>query len=285
LWNGAPLALAAFLGLAYQQADKLLTNRLIGDAETGYLTAAFVIIFGLVEVLNTTVMTAVFPLLSRSHGDGRNPMFGFMVEKLGFFNVLIMLPIALIVSIFAADLTVPLFGEDFHPTADVLRILIWYALFQMVTSTLTYGFMVQNRQRRYLLIRALGLGVNILLLVVLLPLLGVTGAAVASVCAETAVMLVLFFRFQAAGWNRQALIPRALRLGLLGLITAGVMVLVGQIHPILGGAVGLAVFAAGIPILGILAADDWDLLYRMAAAMPGGGIILKYWRRDVKLNW
>jgi O-antigen/teichoic acid export membrane protein len=277
--------MAAFLGLAYQQADKLLTNRLIGDAETGYLTAAFVIIFGVTEVLNSTVMIAVFPLLSRSYGDGHNPLFGFMVEKLAFLKLLVTFPIALILSVYAADITVPLFGEDFHPTADVLRILIWYALFSMVTSTLSYGFTVQNRQRWYLLIRATGLGINILLLIVLLPLLGVTGAAVASVCAETTVMLVLFFRFQAAGWNRAALIPRALRLGLLAVITAAVMALLGQVHPILGGLSGMAVFGAGIPILRILAADDWDLLYRMAAAMPGGRVILKYWRRDVKLNW
>jgi hypothetical protein len=35
----------------------------------------------------------------------------------------------------------------------------------------------------------------------------------------------------------------------------------------------------------ILRADDWDLLYRLAAAMPGSKLILKYWRRDVVLNW
>jgi O-antigen/teichoic acid export membrane protein len=285
LWNGAPLALAAFLGLAYQQADKLLTNRLIGDAETGYLTAAFVIIFGVVEVLNTTVMTAVFPLLSRSYGDGSNPMFGFMVEKLGFLKLLVTLPVALVISVFAYQITVPLFGEDFRPTADVLRILIWYALASMVSSTLTYGFTVQNRQRRYLVIRAMGLGINILLLLVLLPVLGVTGAAFASLCAELGVMLALFLRFQAAGWDRRLLIPRAFRLALLGILVAGVMLVLGQVHPVLGGVVGLGLFAVGIPLFRILAADDLDLLYRMTAAMPGGALLLRYWRRDVKLNW
>jgi O-antigen/teichoic acid export membrane protein len=285
LWNGAPLAMAAFLALAYQQADKLLTNRLIGDAETGYLTAAFVIIFGVVEVLNTTVMTAVFPLLSRSYGDGQNALFGFMVEKLSFLKLVVTLPLALIVSVFAADITLPLFGADFRPTADVLRILIWYALASMVTSTLSYGFTVQNRQRNYLLIRATGLGLNIILLVILLPLLGVTGAAVASVCAETTVMLILFFRFQATGWDRRTVIPRALRLAFLGVVTAAVMIILGQTHPVLGGTGGLIAFVIGIPLFRILATDDWDLLYRMAAAMPGGEVVLKYWRRDVKLNW
>ena len=224
LFNGAPLALAAFLGLAYQQADKLLTNRLLGDAETGYLTAAFLIIFGVVELLNTTVMTAVYPLLSRSYGDGRNSLFGFLVEKLAFFNILVSLPIALTVSIFAADIAIPLFGADFRPTADVLRILIWYALVSMVSGTLIYGYLVQNRQHIYLLVRALGLGLNIALLWLLLPTLGVIGAAVSSVCAETLVMLFLFLRFHAAGWESKTLLPRIFRLIILGLVVGVVMI-------------------------------------------------------------
>ncbi len=35
----------------------------------------------------------------------------------------------------------------------------------------------------------------------------------------------------------------------------------------------------------VLAGDDWDLLYRLAAAVPGGSLILRYWHRAVKLNW
>jgi O-antigen/teichoic acid export membrane protein len=285
LANGAPLALAAFLSLAYQQVDKLLTNRMIGDKETGYLAVAFLIIFGVIELLNTTVMTAVYPLLSRSYGDGKNPLFGFLVEKLGFFDILICLPIALTLSVFSTEITIPLFGENFRPTAGVLRILIWYAVASLGSGTLIYGFLVQNRQRFYLFVRGGGLVLNILLLLALLPILGVQGAAIASVCAELVVLAVLFTQFQAAGWNRRQMIPRLLRLGLLAMGAGIAMILVRSIHPVFGIIVGLALYAAGIFIFRILADDDWDLLYRLLAAMPGGARILKYWQRDVKLNW
>jgi O-antigen/teichoic acid export membrane protein len=285
LLNGAPLALSAFLGLAYQQADKLITNRLIGDVDTAYLTAAFVIIFGVVELLNTTVLTAVYPMLSRSYGDGRNPLFGFMVDKLGFFNLLISLPITLTVSIFAAEITVPLFGEKFRPTADVLRILMWYALLSMATAVISRGLMVQNRQRMVLAIRAGGLALNILLLFILLPSMGVKGAPVASTIAEAVVLIILFAFFRASGWELRRILPRLLRLALLGVVVAVAMLLLKTIHPILGIVGGLALYAVGIYVSGVLGADDWDLLYRLLAAMPGGARILKYWRRDVKLNW
>ncbi len=285
LLNGAPLALAAFLSLAYQQADKLLTNRLIGDTETGYLSVAFLLIFGVVELLSTTILLATFPLMSRAYGDGRNPLFGFIVEKIAFFTLLVSLPLALVLSIYAAEITVPLFGADFHPTADVLRLLIWYALLAMVANVFSQGLTVQNRQRRTLLIRAAGLALNVALLVALLPVLGVTGAAVASVLAEGLVLALLLVIFRAEGWQWERLLPRLLRLAALGVVAGGTMLALRGLPPVVGMAAGVVLYAGGTLGLNILAADDWDLLYRLVAAMPGGTVILKYWRRDVKLNW
>jgi O-antigen/teichoic acid export membrane protein len=285
LINGAPLALYAFLGLAYQQADKLVTNRLIGDVDTAYLTAAFVIIFGVSELLNTTVLTAVYPMLSRSYGDGRNPLFGFMVDKLGFFNLLVSLPITLTVSIFSAEIAVPLFGEKFRPTADVLRILMWYTLLMMSSAVIARGLTVQNRQRVMLAVRTGGLALNIALLFVFLPTMGVKGAPVASTISEAVVLIILFSVFRASGWEVRRILPRLLRLALLGAVVGAAMLFLRTIHPIVGIVGGLAFYTVGVYVSGVLGADDWDLLYRLLAAMPGGARILKYWHRDVKLNW
>ena len=91
------------------------------------LVAAFVIFFGVVELLNTTILTAFYPLMARSYGDGKNDQFGFIVEKLAFFTLLICLPITLVVSLFSHWLTMPIWRENLRPAAGVLSILIWYA--------------------------------------------------------------------------------------------------------------------------------------------------------------
>lgn len=88
LMNSLPLAISAFLSLAYQHVDKLMTTLLIGVVDTGYLTVSFVIIFGLVELLNTTILLALFPTMSRYYSDGHNALFRFIVEKLVFSNPL-----------------------------------------------------------------------------------------------------------------------------------------------------------------------------------------------------
>jgi O-antigen/teichoic acid export membrane protein len=291
LLNGAPLAISAFLSLAYQHADKLMSARFIGSTETGYLTAAFVIIFGVVELLNTTILIAIYPMMSRYHGS---PTFGFIVEKLAFFTLVVSLPIALTLSIFATEITVPLFGPDFAPAAGVLRILIWYAVASMTVNVFAQGLTVQNRQRSLLGLRAAGLATNIALNVLLLPRIGVEGAAVASLTAEILILIFMTRNFTAAGLEWSHVLPRFVRLIALGVLTAVTMSVLGgltsdmSIHalrPVIGIISGLSLYTGGILVAHVLAPDDWDLLYRLVAAMPGGALVLKYWKRDTVINW
>lgn len=283
LRNGAPLALAAFLSLAYQHADKLMTARFIGPAETGHLTAAFVIVFGVVELLNTTILTATYPLMARYYGDGER--FGLMAGKLAFFTLVFILPLALSVSLFAAEIAVPLFGPGFAPTADALRILIWYALASMVANVFAQALMVQNRQRSLLGIRASGLAGNIALNAVLIPRLGVAGAALASLAAESVVLVVLVAGFRERGWEPARTLPRVARACLAGALAALVALALRPLGPAAGIAGGIAAYAAAVWLLRALGDDDLDLLYRLAAAMPGGALVRRVWQRDTPINW
>lgn len=287
LANGAPLALAAFLSLAYQHVDKLMSARLIGTEAAGQITAAFVIIFGVVEVLNTTVLIATYPMMSRYSENPDSETFGFIVEKLAFFTLLVVLPIALVLTAFAAEITIPLFGEDFRQSADVLRVLIWYALVVMVVNVYSQALRVQNRQRRMLVIRALGLALNIALNLALVVVfgLGLLSMPFASLLAETLVLVLLLVDFNAAGWSAARVVRGVLRLALLGAAAGVVMILLGAVHPLLGMVGGGLVYAGGLLFAGVIAADDWDLIYRLVAAMPGGGLVRRYWRRQVSVNW
>ncbi len=281
--NSAPLALAAFINITYQQIDKLLTTGLLTKADTGHLGAAMVIIAGVVEILSTTILVAIYPMMSRAYrGDGQDATFRFIGEKLAFFTLLIGVPIGLIFSRFAAEIIVPLFGSAYVETAAILRVLIWYAVVTMVANVFAQALMVQNRQRFLVVVRIGGLVIKLALSLFLLPRVGVTGAALATAGSEFLVLLVLTRDFRP---NYSTLLPRLARLGGAALVAGLAMAALGAIHPLLGMIGGGLVYAGGILVGRVLAADDWDLLYRLAAAVPGGGLILRYWHRAVELNW
>ena len=240
----------------------------------------------MIELFSTTILVAVYPLMSRYYGDGKGAMFGFMVEKLALYMLMISLPMALTISIYSADLTTPLFGLDFAPTAGILSILIWYTMVTMVGNVFSKGMLIQNRQRLLLMFRALGLVLNITLNTVLLfgwrdP----RGAAVASVIAEILVVALMIWNFQAVGWDWGKIAPSMLRLLGIGAGVAVIMLVLRDVNFIVGIVIGLGIYTIGVLFGKVLSDNDWDLLYRLISTMPGGMLILRYWKRDVDLSW
>jgi stage V sporulation protein B len=281
LIDGAPLALSALLTLAYTHTDKLLTTALIGTEGTGNLTAGFVIVFGITELLSITVLVAVFPLMSRAYASGMREMFNFMVEKLSFFNLLVSLPIGIYMSLLAVPLASLLFGPDFTRVAGIMRILIWYTVVNMIAAVFAQGLIIQHHQRRLLAIRTGGLLVNIVLNLILLPRLGVNGSATANLIAESGVLLFMLHSFDlpAEWWQRG--ISHLWRLALAGVGLAAVLLLIRGIHPLLAAILGAPVYLGLVLVSGAIAKDDWDLIYRMSIAMPGGTVIGRYWKREL----
>jgi len=284
--NSAPLALSSFLTLAYQHSDKLMTTGILGERVTGYLTAAFVINFGVIELFSVSVLVAAYPLLARYYDDGKNPFFGGMIEKLARYTLIIGIPLALSISILADKIMAPLLGEAYAPSAGILRLLIWYTAITMFGNVFSTGLLIQNQQRRLLLIRGAGLALNVTLTAVLLLNWGdPRGAVIASIIGEILVVCLLLGGFRAIGWAPRGVANSALRLLMVALPTALTMLLLREqfiILPLLGSA---GVYLAGLLLARVLRADDWDLLYRLAASIPGGGFLLRFWQRDVELNW
>lgn len=276
---GWPIAVTSFLALAYQHADKLITTAMIGTEGTGQLTAGFVIVFGVIELLSTTVLVAVFPLMSRTYASGQRRLFEVMLEKLAFFNLTLSLPIAIFTSLLAVPLSTWVFGADFTRTADVLQILIWYTVVTMIVNVFAKALLVQNRQRRLMIIRTSGLALNVALLLVLLPVLDVPGAAVATLIAESVILLAVVrsFTFPADWWART--LNHLWRMALVGMVLAGIVLALRTVHPLLAALIGAPAYVALLLLSGAFARDDWDLIYRLATAMPGGAFIGRWWKR------
>ena len=286
LVNSAPLALSAFLTLAYSHSDKLLTTGILSETVTGYLTAAFVINFGLIELFSVSVLVAAYPLMARVYDDGRNPLFGFIIEKLALYTLLIALPMALSISILADKIILPLLGAAYEPSAGILRLLIWYTAITIFGNVLSQGLLIQNRQRRLLLIRGLSLALNISVTAALLFSWGdPRGAVAASIAGETLVVALLLLSFRALGWQPSRIFISALRLLAVSAPTAAILLALRESFIALPLLAGCGVYVGGIWLARVLRSDDWDLIYRLVSAMPGSGALLRYWKRDLDLSW
>jgi O-antigen/teichoic acid export membrane protein len=181
LTSGFPIMVSGLVRQSYQHLDKVIVLSTIGEREVGYLTAAFVIVFGVTELLNTTVLVAFFPMMSRMASTPRE--LRRFVDRLALLTLGAGLPLAIGISLFAGRLSSLLF-PGFVGTASVLEILIWHTLPIMISNLYAQLLVIEHRQTLNLIIRVASLGLNLLLNLALLPTLGVRGAAIAILIAE-----------------------------------------------------------------------------------------------------
>lgn len=265
---GAPLAVAALLALGFMHADKLLTTVLVGVEGTGQLTAAFLVVFGAVEVLGSTVLVAVLPLMSRAHDRSDRSALEAVLARLVTLDLLAGVPVAGLLSAFSAEIARGVFGARFAGAGDLLRVLAWYILVAMVSGALAQTLIVGHRQTRVLWSRAGALAVNLALVLALLPRIGVLGAAVAMLAAEVAMMALLSWLLwlPRAWWAQVG--GRLLRLApaALGLWVA--VAAFPQIPPAARAGAGVLCYGALVAAAGAIARDDRALLGEVMRRAP-----------------
>lgn len=259
--SGMPLGAAAALTLGLMHADKLATTAVLGEAPTGQLMIAFVLVFGLVELLGTTVLVAALPTMSRQAPDGER--LPGMLRHLLVFDLAVGLPAAGLLMVVGPAIGERLFGLEYAAGASLLPILGWYVVLHLWEGALAQGAIVQDRQASVLVARAAGLAVNLALILTLLPRLGIAGAAYAMIAGDLVIIAVFLMRLRlpAAFWT--AIARDAVRLGPAALfLGATLLLLSGRVPPgasVAAALAGYAAFLAG----GALPPEQREVLRRL----------------------
>lgn len=271
--DGFPIALSSFLNLAYQHVNKVFVFTLLTPSDAGYLTAAFTIVFGVVELINVTVLTALFPAMSRL-SQSQPQALRTLTDRLAFLTLIITLPLGIGISMLAAKLAALLF-PGFVGTAVVLQALIWHAVLMMVGNFYVRLLIIQNKQRRMVAIEVCGLVLNVALNLFLLPRIGVQGAGLALFLSQVVVLALLLLEHRHDADTLRSLARRALGVGAAGLAMAGAIFALREANLFVAGLVGCAVYGVGIVTLRTVLPDDWLLLRSALSALPIVGPIIR----------
>ena len=268
--SAAPIGLNGLLALGVTQVDKQITARYLGAESVGHLLAAALLIYGVIELLGTPQLTALFPLHARLQGDARAPQ---LPERMSYFMLLWTVPLAIAISAYAPALTRLLFrAEGFEQSGPILAILIWYAPLAITSDIFAQVLMMQNWQRRLLFIRAASLSLNIALNVALLTQWrDVRGVAIASVCAEAFVLTALVWQLRHYGIRWRRLARRVGRLGMAAITVAALFWLLRDGRAWLGVPLAIGGYALALWRGGLLNDEDRELLTILWRMLPRPG--------------
>ncbi len=179
-----------FLANIHERVDVMMLTVMKGDAVVGWYSAAYKIIL-VCAVIPNIVMTVTLPRISSASRKDEGEVS--KIYRLGL-KYLFYLAVPMVVGtlFLADDMVVFLFGEQYMPGADALRVLIFAVGFDFFNVFFAVFLIAWNRKRSLALLQTGALLLNIVLNGVLIPSYAHVGAATASVVSKVLLFGVAF---------------------------------------------------------------------------------------------
>lgn len=189
LKKGAPLAISGILILVYTRTDQIMLKALLDVRSVGLYSAALKF-----SEATFFIPTIFFSSLS-TWLYSKDEKFDYKLSLI--IGILLMLTfiISVLLTFLSNFLIISLYGNSFLGSIPVLQILSWNCLFVAIGSARTAWIINNNLQKFSPIIVLLGAIVNIVLNLILIPTIGIIGAAIASLFAQiiTSVIAPLLF--------------------------------------------------------------------------------------------
>jgi O-antigen/teichoic acid export membrane protein len=179
-WRNTALALLliSVLNIVLTQADILMLGGLIGTTEAGIYAVA-VKTATLIAFILTAVNSVAAPMISRLYSQGNLEELQRLITfsaKIVFF---VSLPLYLAIISFS-DRILTIFGTEFTAGGQALIILASAQLFNAVTGSVGFLLSMTGHHKYALQILTITASANIVLNIILIPVFGISGAAIAT---------------------------------------------------------------------------------------------------------
>lgn len=177
-----PMLMSSIAIMIYMKIDQIMLGQMVGDKAVGIYSAAL----RLSEIwyfIPLAIVASVFPAIIEAKKYSEIEYYA-RLQKLYDLMVMLSLVVAVPMTFLATPLVVLLFGQAFVDSGPVLAIHIWASLFVFLGVASGKWFIVENRQLLSMQRAFVGMIMNVLLNVLLIPEYNAVGAAIATVISQ-----------------------------------------------------------------------------------------------------
>lgn len=184
-----PLILSGVAVSIYMKTGQIMINKMLTAEDVGYYSAA-VRICEAWYFIPMAITTSLFPAIINARKIS-NEFYLNRLQKLYDLLSLSAILIAVPITIFAGDIINILYGAKFAEAAPVLSIYIWGGIFVSLGVASGQYLIAENLTKIAFVRTLIGGAINVLLNLFLIPLLGITGAAISTVTAYTFAVMTI----------------------------------------------------------------------------------------------
>ncbi|MAY83211.1 MAG: hypothetical protein CMP59_03680 [Flavobacteriales bacterium] len=191
LKDSLPFSASAILLLIYYRVDQIMVTEMLGEAENGIysITVKF---FEYFMVLPYVLVSSFYPVISKSYHEDETK---FKAGLKQLYSLLTYLAIAAILGLWFLGPWVMefLYGDEFKGSGEALQI-ISLSIYPVFLGIASGNYLIIRNKKRFTFIRSFaGLVINIILNFSFIPIMGIEGAAWASLVSNCVSTFMIIF--------------------------------------------------------------------------------------------
>jgi len=197
-WRGLlrqalPIGFSLIMIQIFYNIDTVMLGFMRSDEEVGYYNAAYKIIMLLI-LASGAYHDAIFPVISNYYTTSMDSLKSLLLQTARLM-VTLALPLAVGGTVLARPIMNLIYGAKYEAGIIAFQILVWTFAINCIDTIYSRGLLASNRQNKYALVLTVVAASNVLLNFVLIPLLGLLGAAIATVLAQIIALLMFYIEF------------------------------------------------------------------------------------------
>ena len=187
LVTAVPLGLALAINAVYFRADTLIISLYEPYSEVGLYTLAYRVL-ELALVVGTVFLNSTFPIVSEAVAHDE-PRARRAIQASCEVCVVLGAPLVAGGLVLAPQIVDLAGGDDFHGSAEPLRILLAAGALAWVNGVFGYALIARERQASALWLNVTALAFNVGLNFLLIPRYGIVAAAIVTVASELVILV------------------------------------------------------------------------------------------------
>ena len=175
----------------FSQTDKIMLKAMISEEAVGIYSAA-VTCAGLTSFVFAAIIDSFRPTVFEKKKISKKDYENSLISC---YSIVIYLSLAqsLICTVFSGLIINVLYGADYAASSNVLGLVVWYTTFSYLGPIRNIWMLAENKQKYLWIINLSGALINVIFNAVLIPFMGVMGAALASLCTQIFTNVIVGF--------------------------------------------------------------------------------------------
>jgi len=186
-----PFSFLAIFGMIYFAIDRVMLSAMVGDAPTGWYSAAYNLIMAL-TFIPTAFTGSLLPLASHLFKSSKDMLMN-AYEKSLRYTFIVGFPIAIGLILLSDRVIWAVYGIGYNSSIVALQILSWSLLFIFMNSVLGTILVATDKEKFYTYVLGATLILNIVMNALLIPSMMHIGASIATLASEFLFFFASFY--------------------------------------------------------------------------------------------